>query len=744
MKKCISLILSVCICATANIPQLTSAFEPVPHFTSTFVQPYYNDILDTERWEQIFSNAKKLGFDTLIIPYVIYIRQPLVNTFWGKSPDPVCYSLFPLETPVAYDVQCSGDIIMPALEAAKTTDMKLWLGTVSDTTSIYFTGENVVDYEIWSDKNSKLSISIISEIWSRYGEKYRDQIAGWYYSNNFYNFENACNGTDDGENVRIISNNINANIAAIEEKCPDKPIMLNPYYYYDNSTSEQFGKFLTELIDASELRHIDIYTAKDMGGLAADVTEKSNWIEAQKIAVGDKMHFWVENSSRSLGDRIIDLEKLHENYNATYKLGEASIIDYIDFFANAGIETDDYFEDFMSGIIRGDVNDDGEFNVADLLLFQKWLLGVTDTELTNWKAADFCKDEHLDSFDLCFMKKRLVEKKQLEALYDEPKEEQGVIVHNSKELYNAVENAKAGDLIKVVSGEYDLSEKTLKATADGTEEQHILIKALDSEKPPVFKGKTTENGYVMHITGDYWNVESIVFTNAQKGIVLDNSNHSMISDCEIHTVGAEAIAIRDGSSYCTINKCNIHDTGIVSPGYGEGVYIGSSKDKTEFDFKCDHNKVIGCTFKNVAAEHIDVKEYTTDTEISGCSFYGDGMTGENYAGSFIDIKGNDCYVQGNTGYRNGNPKIVAAFEIHEQVQGWGYHHVFENNILYMDQPYGAENTNRRMYVVDGWFSDFIVKSNQVDYGEGLVPADKKYHYNCDNVTIIQEPLIFLG
>ena len=86
--------------------------------------------------------------------------------------------------------------------------------------------------------------------------------------------------------------------------------------------------------------------------------------------------------------------------------------------------------------------------------------------------------------------------------------------------------------------------------------------------------------------------------------------------------------------------------------------------------------------------------------------------------------------------------IVAAFEIHEQVQGWGYHQVFENNTLYMDQPYGAENTNRRMYVVDGWFSDFTVKSNQVDYGEGLVPADKKYHYNCDNVSIIQEPLTF--
>ncbi|WP_175460949.1 hypothetical protein [Ruminococcus flavefaciens] len=47
-----------------------------------------------------------------------------------------------------------------------------------------------------------------------------------------------------------------------------------------------------------------------------------------------------------------------------------------------------------------------------------------------------------------------------------------------------------------------------------------------------------------------------------------------------------------------------------------------------------------------------------------------------------------------------------------------------------------------MYVVDGWFSDVTVKSNQVDYGGGLVPVDKKYQYNCGNVIIIQETLAF--
>ena len=58
----------------------------------------------------------------------------------------------------------------------------------------------------------------------------------------------------------------------------------------------------------------------------------------------------------------------------------------------------------------GDVNNDGEFNVADVVLLQKWLLAVPDTHLADWKAADFCNDNKLDVFDLCLMKRELIKK----------------------------------------------------------------------------------------------------------------------------------------------------------------------------------------------------------------------------------------------------------------------------------------------------------------------------------------------
>jgi len=61
--------------------------------------------------------------------------------------------------------------------------------------------------------------------------------------------------------------------------------------------------------------------------------------------------------------------------------------------------------------LKGDVNNDGTFNVADIILLQKWLLAVPDTHLADWKMADFCEDEKLNVFDLCLMKRELLNSK---------------------------------------------------------------------------------------------------------------------------------------------------------------------------------------------------------------------------------------------------------------------------------------------------------------------------------------------
>jgi hypothetical protein len=61
-------------------------------------------------------------------------------------------------------------------------------------------------------------------------------------------------------------------------------------------------------------------------------------------------------------------------------------------------------------LTKGDVNADGEFNVVDVVILQKWLLAVPDTKLAEWKSADLYSDNRLDAFDLCVMKRELLKK----------------------------------------------------------------------------------------------------------------------------------------------------------------------------------------------------------------------------------------------------------------------------------------------------------------------------------------------
>ncbi|MGN0607154.1 MAG: dockerin type I repeat-containing protein, partial [Oscillospiraceae bacterium] len=66
--------------------------------------------------------------------------------------------------------------------------------------------------------------------------------------------------------------------------------------------------------------------------------------------------------------------------------------------------------DEASNRLMGDVNTDGKFNIADIVLLKKWLLAVPDVELADWKAADLCEDGKLNVFDLCVMKHELISK----------------------------------------------------------------------------------------------------------------------------------------------------------------------------------------------------------------------------------------------------------------------------------------------------------------------------------------------
>lgn len=59
--------------------------------------------------------------------------------------------------------------------------------------------------------------------------------------------------------------------------------------------------------------------------------------------------------------------------------------------------------------IRGDVNADGSFNVADLVVLQNWILTRKETFLADWQAGDLDESGDINIFDVYLMRKLLLE-----------------------------------------------------------------------------------------------------------------------------------------------------------------------------------------------------------------------------------------------------------------------------------------------------------------------------------------------
>ena len=59
--------------------------------------------------------------------------------------------------------------------------------------------------------------------------------------------------------------------------------------------------------------------------------------------------------------------------------------------------------------VKGDVNADCVFNITDVVMMQKWLLAIPDATLADWKAGDLYQDDIINVFDLCLMRRKLIE-----------------------------------------------------------------------------------------------------------------------------------------------------------------------------------------------------------------------------------------------------------------------------------------------------------------------------------------------
>ncbi|MFU1798077.1 DNRLRE domain-containing protein [Paenibacillus azoreducens] len=273
-------------------------------------------------------------------------------------------------------------------------------------------------------------------------------------------------------------------------------------------------------------------------------------------------------------------------------------------------------------------------------------------------------------------------------------------LNSAAAIQNAMKNAAPGDVISIAAGTYTGvrsasgdpgGQGLFYSGKNGTAANPIIMKSCDPAHPAVLKGINANDGsYGIHLTGDYWQIRDLEIDTAQKGIVVDHGNHNLLHGLKVHNIGDEGVHFRDGSSYNTLEYSTIYDTGKYQPGFGEGAYVGSDSS-SNYEHLVYDNVISHTVFDGgITAEHVDVKEGASGTIIEYCTFNGTGISGENSADSFIDIKGVNTIVRHNQGYRNGNVNIKDAFQVrtHGTAYPTGTNNSFDHNTVNLDDSAG--------------------------------------------------------
>lgn len=258
-----------------------------------------------------------------------------------------------------------------------------------------------------------------------------------------------------------------------------------------------------------------------------------------------------------------------------------------------------------------------------------------------------------------------------------------VQVSNASQLKEALGNAMPGDSIVLAAGVYQ-GKFSLKNSGSST--APIIVTGVGLEA--VLDAGDFNTGYVFHLEANYCKIKNMTIQNGLKGVMADNSSNNVFEDLQIKDIGEEALHLRKFSKNNVVQKCTITNTGLKRPGYGEGIYIGTANSNWErytegLPDRCDSNRVVYNKIgPNITAECIDIKEGTSDGLIAHNEFYAEGISGENSADSWLDVKGNAYHIEHNKGYHDGaNSNFLDGIQVNCAYESWGSYNIFSNNTL---------------------------------------------------------------
>ena len=172
--------------------------------------------------------------------------------------------------------------------------------------------------------------------------------------------------------------------------CTDIPEELTGAEYIRTACDSKL--ILSQLAEFTAAEDSTVYVAMDSRVTDPQPSWLNDWTKTSQFLTtvdsqNNTLKLEIHNKNVKSGEKVI----LGTNG------GSNESVNYVVFVVESTVE------------VKGDVNMDGKFDIADVVLLQKLLLTAPDVKLANWKAADLCEDDRLDVFDLCLMKRMLIE-----------------------------------------------------------------------------------------------------------------------------------------------------------------------------------------------------------------------------------------------------------------------------------------------------------------------------------------------
>lgn len=135
-------------------------------------------------------------------------------------------------------------------------------------------------------------------------------------------------------------------------------------------------------------------------------------VKSWDVSEGSEITITDLSKEKSYELRYIDKSAGEDSDEGVYIVDANKGAGRFSFGLNDELELTVYMDKFYheNPYLLGDVNGDKNLNITDLVTFRNYLMGRTDTALVNWRAADICRDNVLDVFDLCRMKNLIINK----------------------------------------------------------------------------------------------------------------------------------------------------------------------------------------------------------------------------------------------------------------------------------------------------------------------------------------------